>query len=109
MKTDQYAIVKIGASQYWVSPGEEIEIDKIPQKEGEKVKFSQVLLLKNSKGLHIGQPLVKNAYIEARVVKQTKGKKIRAATYRAKSRYRRTKGFRPQITQIKIEKISHNV
>jgi len=105
MKTDQYAIVKIGASQYWVSPGEEIEIEKIPQKEGEKVKFPQVLLVKNGKELLIGQPTVKGACVEAVVVKQTKGEKIRVATYRAKSRYRRTKGFRPQITQVKIEKI----
>ena len=105
MKNDQYAVVKIGASQYLVSPGEEIEIDKISQKEGETVKFDEVLLTKEEKKIKFGQPLIKGATVEATVVKHIKGPKVRVATYRAKSRYRRVKGFRPQLTKIKITKI----
>jgi len=64
------------------------------------------LLLVDGEKANIGQPLIKNAQVKAKILDQFKGKKIRVATYKAKSRYRRVKGSRPQLTKIKIEKIT---
>lgn len=99
----KYAIVKIGGTQYRVAEGDETVVDKLAGKE--KVEFSEVLLWVDDQKVEIGTPLVKGAKIKATVLEQFKGKKIRVATYKAKSRYRRLKGFRPQLTRIRIDRI----
>lgn len=99
----KYAVVKIGGSQYKVAEGDEIAVDKIDGEKGKSLIFNQVLLLVDDQRVQIGQPLVKEAKVKAEIVGQFKGKKIRVATYKAKSRYRRVKGFRPQLTRIKIK------
>ncbi|PJC28226.1 50S ribosomal protein L21 [Candidatus Shapirobacteria bacterium CG_4_9_14_0_2_um_filter_39_11] len=98
----KYAVVKIGGSQYKVAEGDEIAVDKIDGEKGKSLNFEEVLLFVDEKRVTIGQPLVKNAKIKAEIVDQFKGKKIRVATYKAKSRYRRVKGFRPLLTRVKI-------
>ncbi len=98
----KYAVVKIGGSQYKVAEGDEIAVDKIDGEKGKSLTLEEVLLFVDEKKVAIGQPLVKNAKIEAEIVDQFKGKKIRVATYKAKSRYRRVKGFRSLLTRVKI-------
>lgn len=98
----KYAVVKIGGSQYKVAEGDEIAVDKIDGEKGKSLTLEEVLLFVDEKRITIGQPLVKNAKIKAKIVDQFKGKKIRVATYKAKSRYRRVKGFRPLLTRVKI-------
>ena len=98
----KYAVVKIGGSQYKVAEGDEIAVDKIDGEKGKSLTLEEVLLFVDEKKVAIGQPLVKNAKIKAEIVDQFKGKKIRVATYKAKSRYRRVKGFRSLLTRVKI-------
>lgn len=98
----KYAVVKIGGTQYKVAEGDEIAVDKIDGEKGKSLTFEGVLLFVDEKRVAIGQPLVKNTKIKAEIVGQFKGKKIRVATYKAKSRYRRVKGFRPLLTRVKI-------
>jgi len=101
----KYAIVKIGGTQYKVSEGDEIVVDKLPEEEKKKVEFKNVLLVVDEKKAKIGDPLVRGAKIQTTVLEQFKGEKIRVTTFKAKSRYRRVKGFRPQLTRLKINKI----
>lgn len=102
----KYAVVEIGGSQYKVAEGEEIEVDKIDGEKGKKLSFDKVLLVADEKKRKIGSPLVKGAKVTAEILEQFKGKKIRVATYKAKSRYRRVIGHRSQLTKIKINKIT---
>ncbi len=101
----KYAIVKIGGTQYKVAEGDEIEVDKIDSEKGKTLSFDQVLLLAEDNKVKIGQPLIKGAQIKAKMLDQIKGEKVRVATYKAKSRSRKVKGFRASLTKIKIEKI----
>ena len=100
-----YVILQMNGSQYLVSKGEELDIDKIKGKEGEIIKIKDVLLAKTNGKVKVGQPTLPKSQVEAKIVKHFQGNKIRVTTYRAKSRYRRVKGFRPQLTRIKITKI----
>ena len=100
-----YVIFQMNGSQYLVSKGEELDVDKIKGKEREIIKIKDVLLAKANGEIKVGQPTLSKTQIEAKIIKHFKGEKIRVATYRAKSRYRRVKGFRPQLTRIKITKI----
>jgi len=102
----KYAIVKIAGFQYKIAEGDELEVNKINTEKGKNITLEEVLLIAEDGKVKIGQPLVTGSKIKAKVLEQFKGKKVRVATYKAKSRYRRVKGFRPLLTKIKIEKIS---
>ncbi len=101
----KYAVIRTGGKQYRVAEGDEIEVDKLEAEKGKPFTFDEVLLFVDGDKVKVGQPLVKGVKVKAKVVDQLKGKKIRVATYKAKARYRRVKGFRSRLTKVKIEKI----
>lgn len=98
------AIVKIGKSQFLVSPGLEILIDKVDKTEG-SLNLDQVLMIIDGPNTQVGQPIVSGFTVSAQILGPEKGDKIRSAVYTAKSRHRRVTGFRPQFTRIRIEDI----
>lgn len=105
------AVIKTGGKQYLVAPGDKIKIEKLDKKEGEEIIFSDVLLLdlpaqagKNRK-VEIGTPLVKDAKVTGKVLKQGKGKKIVIFKYKPKKRYQKKMGHRQPYTEIEILKI----
>lgn len=102
----KFAIIKIAGKQYKVAEGDEIVVDKLPDEKGKSIELDQVLLLVDDDKIQVGQPLVKGAKVKAIIVDELKGEKIRIATYKSKTRYRKVKGFRAQQTKIKIEKIT---
>jgi large subunit ribosomal protein L21 len=98
----KYAVVRIKGRQYKVSEGEEVLVDKISEKEPE----IEILLISDEGKVKVGKPIVKEAKIKVKVLKEIeKGKKIDVLKYKAKSRYRKHIGFRPQYTRLLIEKI----
>jgi large subunit ribosomal protein L21 len=99
------AVVKIGKSQYLVNPGMEIDIDRQSNLKG-TVAFEEVYLVIDEKSVQVGQPLVSGVSVKAKVLGEKKGEKIRVSKFKAKSRYRKTTGFRPVYTKILIEEIS---
>jgi len=99
------AVIKINKNQYIVEVNEEIEVDQMKEKKGKKVVFDEVLAILDEKKNNIGTPLVKGATVEAEVLEHFKGKKLRVATYKAKSRSRKVKGHRSLYTKLKILKI----
>ena len=101
----KYAVIRTGGKQYRVAEGDEIEVDKLEAEKGKAFTFDEVLLFVDGDKVKVGQPLVKGVKVKVKVVDQVKGKKIRVATFKAKARYRRVKGFRSQLTKVKIDKI----
>ena len=101
----KYAIIKTKGSQFRVAEGDEIDFPRFDLEAGAKIKFDQVLLLVDEGRVEVGQPILSNVVVEGEVIDQHKGEKVRVANFRAKSRYRRVKGFRAQLTKIKINKI----
>ena len=100
-----YAVIKTGGKQYKVSEGEILEIDKIEGKKDQKIDFSDVLLVADGDKVEIGQPMVLEAKVTAKIIDQVQGEKIRVARFKSKVRYRKVKGFRAQLTKVQIEKI----
>ncbi len=100
-----YAIVKTGGKQYRVSPGDSIDVEKLPFDVGERIELDRVLLVTNGSEAKVGQPLVKGATVKATVTRQTKGRKIVVYKYRPRNRYRRKKGHRQSFTLVRIEDI----
>lgn len=100
-----FAVVKIGSKQFKVSKGDTFEIDKISDNKDKKIKFEEVLLVSQDGKVKIGTPIVKGASVTASLLGDKKGDKIRVSKFKSKVRYRRTIGFRPLLSEIKIEKI----
>lgn len=100
-----YAVVKISGSQYKIKDGDQLTVDHLEGSQGAKVTLGEVLLLVANGKVEIGTPKIESVQIEARLVGHEKGEKIRVSRFRAKSRYRKTKGFRSLKTKIRIEKI----
>ncbi len=101
------AVVKTGGKQYKVSPKSKLKIEKIKGEEGAKFVFDQVLLVssEDSKDINIGNPMIKGAKVEAKILKQDRAKKIEVVKHKAKKRYNRRAGHRQFFTEVEIEKI----
>lgn len=99
------AVIKTGGKQYIVSPGKKIKIEKIEEKEGNEIEFSDILLLEDSGKVEIGTPTIKGAKVIGKVIKQGKGKKVITLKYKAKKRYKNKKGHRQPYSEIEILKI----
>ena len=99
------AVVKIGASQYLVTPGQELIVDKLESPVDSKIELNQVLMVSDGDNVTIGKPYIDGIIVSAVHLSQAAGEKIRVSTYKAKSRHRRTIGFRSKLSRIKIESI----
>lgn len=97
---DKYAVVVISGNQYVVKEKDEILVSKISGDVSPRV-----LLVAESGKVTVGAPEVKGAVITIKNLGDEKGEKLYVQKYKAKSRYRRKIGFRPQYTKLLIEKI----
>ncbi|MEA1909700.1 MAG: 50S ribosomal protein L21 [Patescibacteria group bacterium] len=102
------AVIRTGGKQYFVSEGDVLTIERLENKDGDKVIFKEVLLVADEKGkdVKIGKPLVEGAKVEAELIENLKGDKIKVFKMKRRKRYRRTQGHRQQLSHIKITKIT---
>ena len=101
-----YAIIETGGKQYKVQNGDVLFIEKLDAAEETKVIFDKVVAVHNDKELKAGAPYVKGATVEARVLKNGKGKKIHVFTYRPKKGSKRAMGHRQPYTKVQIEAVN---
>ncbi|MBO6146452.1 MAG: 50S ribosomal protein L21 [Lachnospiraceae bacterium] len=100
-----YAIIATGGKQYKVSEGDVIYVEKLDVETGKDVTFDQVLAVGGDK-LVVGSPLVDKATVTAKVLDQTKGKKVIVYRYKRKSGYHKKNGHRQAYTKVQIDKIN---
>ena len=101
-----YAIVLIGSRQHKVCEGDIIEVEKltIKKKLGE-ISLDKVLLYSKGHHTEIGRPFIKNVKVAAEIIGQGKAKKVISFKYRRRKSKRWKKGFRKQITRLRIKQI----
>ena len=101
-----HAIIVTGGKQYKVAEGETLFIEKLPNEAGDQVVFGEVLAILDGDNATFGAPTVEGASVEAKIVKNGKGKKIRIFKYNPKKGYRKRQGHRQPYTKVEITKIS---
>ena len=106
LKQVMNAIIVTGGKQYKVAEGDIVFIEKLPVEAGDTVKFDQVLAIIDGENATFGTPVVEGASVEAKIVKNGKGKKIRIFKYNAKKGYSKRQGHRQPYTKVEIAKIS---
>ena len=100
------AVIVTGGKQYTVAEGDVIFIEKLNVEADAAVKFDQVLAVLDGENTKIGAPLVEGAAVEAKVVKNGKGKKLDIIRYKAKKNEKRHIGHRQPYTKVEITKIA---
>ena len=100
------AIIVTGGKQYKVSEGDVLFIEKLNAEAESTVKFDQVLAVLDGDNTKIGAPVVEGAAVEAKVVKNGKGKKLDIIRYKAKKGEKRHIGHRQPYTKVEITKIA---
>jgi large subunit ribosomal protein L21 len=100
------AVIRAGGKQYLVKYGDRLKIEKIEGEPGKKFNFSEVLFLGSEKEVKIGNPLVKGAAVEGKILKQGKTKKVWGIKHKPKKRYKVKFGHRQMMTEVEISKIA---
>ena len=95
------AVFETGGKQYYVSEGDVIYVEKLPNEVGTEVTFTNVLTL----GDKVGTPYVDGAKVVCTVEKHGLQKKIKVFKYRPKKKYRKTQGHRQPYTKLVVKKI----
>jgi large subunit ribosomal protein L21 len=99
----KYAVIRLQGRQYKVTEGQELLVDKM----NDLKLVPEVLLIADGEKVSVGRPVLKDAKVTLKIVKDVeKGEKIEVYHFKAKSRYRKHTGFRPQYTRVLVEKIS---
>lgn len=97
-----FVIVAIAGKQYQVTKGDVLSVSRLDGEIGDSVTFDRVLMVSDDKQTKVGTPTVKGATVKAKIVAQEKGEKINIRRFKSKVRYRKSIGFRPQVTKIEI-------
>ena len=100
------AIVKISGKQFKVAKDTKLFVNRIDAKEGSKVSFDDVLLIDNGSKVIVGNPIVKDASVEAKVLKHLKDDKVIVFKKKRRKGYRVKNGHRQSLTEIIIEKVT---
>lgn len=86
-----------------VQESDEIYIDRLKNKDiSGEIEFDTLAsgnLVKNS--IKLGQPTL-TAKVKGKIIEELKADKIRVSRFKAKTRYRKTRGFRHYLSKVKI-------
>ena len=97
-----YAVIRSGGKQYKVSKDDIISVEKLTAKAGDKISLDEVLMISEKDNLIIGDPIIKGATVNAKVVEQTRAKKIIVFKKKRRHNYRRKNGHQQSLTTLKI-------
>ena len=99
------AVIKTGGKQYAVKAGQILKVEKLDGKKGDSVSFDNVLAVTDSSNHTIGNPLIKGASVEAKILDQIRDKKIIVFKKRRRKNSKSTQGHRQYLTVLQIESI----
>lgn len=92
----KYAVIELSKRQHKVSEGQVLQINKITE-----VK-PKVLFYTDGKKTLVGSPYVSDVTVELALEAESKGKKLKITRFKAKSRYDKTMGYRPSLSNLKV-------
>jgi len=97
-----YAIVEIAGQQFKVEEGKKIFVHRLDAVGDETVDFEKVLLIEDEDNVTIGEPTIKDAVVEGKILDHVRGDKVIVFKKKKKKGYRVKNGHRQNFTQIEI-------
>ncbi len=104
-----YAIVQIGGRQYRAIPGTRVVVDRLEVEPGDEVQLQDVRMVVAEAGdrepTAVGTPTVDGVTVTATALGHLRGEKVLVFKYKPKKRYRRQRGFRAELTELRIDAV----
>ncbi len=97
-----YAIVDIAGQQFKVEEGKKIFVHRLEGENGAIVEFDKVLLIGDGEKTIIGEPVIKDAIVEGKILDHLKGDKVIVFKKKRKKGYRVKNGHRQYLTQVEV-------
>jgi large subunit ribosomal protein L21 len=97
-----YAIVEIAGQQFKVEEGKKIFVHRLDVENDNEIQFDQVLLIEDEGKVIIGDPTIKDAMVEGKIVDHVRGDKVIVFKKKRKKGYRIRNGHRQNFTQVEI-------
>jgi len=99
-----FAVIKTGGKQYRVVPDDVLEVGKIEGEVGSIIQLNEVLVLGGDTPV-LGVPTVAGASVAVEVLDHKRGPKVIAFKKRRRKNSRRKRGYRDEITVLRISEI----
>ncbi len=103
---EAYAVIETGGKQYRVSPGQQIEIEKLAVEPGEEYRLESVLAVSDGSSLKVGTPHVEGASVVLTVDGHFLGDKVVNFKKKRRKGYRRKVGHRQKLTLVTVKSIA---
>ena len=97
-----FAVIKTGGKQYRVAANDVLTIEKLEGVAGDKIEFTEILMVGVGADATIGDPFVEGAVVSAEVVEQGRAKKVIAFKKRRRQNSKRSRGHRQHQTTVRI-------
>jgi large subunit ribosomal protein L21 len=100
-----YAVIRSGAKQYRVTPGDTIKVETLPGEIGGTISFGEVLAVgTDEKKLLTGADAAK-AKVVGKIVSQGRHPKLVVYKYRRTKQYKIVRGHRQNYTAVEVSGI----
>ncbi len=99
-----YAVIKTGGKQYRVAVGDKVKVESLNAEAGDKITLDQVLMIGDGDKVEVGTPTLDKS-VEATVLSNGRGKKLRVVKFRRRQNSRTRTGHRQNYTELEITAI----
>lgn len=100
-----YAVIETGGLQYRVEPGMKLSVGKLTGGEGEDISFDRVMLVSGSAGVRIGNPVLDDTSVRARILSHGRGPKVTVFHRKRRKGHEKRTGHRQDLTNVEITEI----
>ncbi len=102
-----YAIVESGGKQHRVEVGQRIAVERAwpGAQPGSQVVFERVLLFRDDTQVKVGKPLVEGAAVKGTLVRELRGEKVIIFKKKKRKGFRKTRGHRQDLLEVRIDAI----
>ena len=98
-----FAIVSIAGQQFKVRKNDELFVHRLSGNTGDKLEFSDVLMVGNDGSITVG---ANNNKVQAEIIDHLKGDKVIIFKKNRRKGYQKKNGHRQCLTKIKINEIA---
>lgn len=97
-----FAVVRLCGTQFKVTVGDQMWVEKMDAKVGEEVQLDDVLLVGTRQHTVVGRPTLNGVTVRAFVEEQTADKKTIVFKMKKRKGYKRTHGHRRKLTVLRV-------
>ena len=100
-----YAVIRSGAKQYRVSPGDTVKVETLPGKVGGKITFDDVVAVGTDEKQVLTGAQAKSAKVTGKIISQGRHPKVTVYKYRRTKQYKIVTGHRQNYTAVEVSGI----